>query len=261
MATAIKSFRLSSSTSSHHLPKRLLGSSSSRGESDENLHYTLDHPRPLAVCSLGAKRIGGIYVSDRSQLLTRKVIRVAISANGLRVRNRPNTSSSAGGGGGGGNNLGVKYLQNCSTLKRAAAIQTLQPRTVQQQQQPNYHMVNYNLTNVAGAAKKLAVSAGGGVLPSGIQVQQPSSSVVVSSVVGGGGVVSLSSLAPGTSVVASSSGTIGVGAIPPNVSLVTAAGSRDASFKTDIQDFKGGIKFELGRKIKHILPLGAEVSK
>ena len=33
------------------------------------------------------------------------------------------------------------------------------------------------------------------------------------------------------------------------------------SFKTDIQDFKGGIKFELGRKIKHILPSGSEVSK
>lgn len=33
------------------------------------------------------------------------------------------------------------------------------------------------------------------------------------------------------------------------------------SFKTDIQDFKGGIKFELGRKIKHILPSGSEISK
>jgi len=33
------------------------------------------------------------------------------------------------------------------------------------------------------------------------------------------------------------------------------------SFKTDIQDFKGGIKFELGRKIKHILPSGSEVTK
>ena len=31
------------------------------------------------------------------------------------------------------------------------------------------------------------------------------------------------------------------------------------SFKTDIQDFKGGIKFELGSKIKHIhLPTGNE---
>ena len=38
-------------------------------------------------------------------------------------------------------------------------------------------------------------------------------------------------------------------------------GSVPESFKTDIQDFKGGIKFELGRKIKHILPSGSEVSK
>ena len=33
------------------------------------------------------------------------------------------------------------------------------------------------------------------------------------------------------------------------------------SFKTDIQDFKGGIKFERGRKIKHILPSGGEIGQ
>ncbi len=245
--STVKSFRLS------HMPKRLLGSAR---ESDENLHYTLDHPRPLAVCTLGAKRVGGLYVSDRSQLLTRKVIRVAIATNGLRVRNRPNTNA---GGGGPGTVGGVKYLQN-STVKRA--IQTLQPRPIhhQQHQSGSSYMVNYNLTNVAGTAKKVGFP--GGPSPSPIQIASasPSAIAVSSPAVQRIGGVSLSSLAPGTSMGAStSSGNIGVGTIPPNVNIV--ATSSDSSFKTDIQDFKGGIKFELGRKIKHILPLGSEVTK
>ena len=57
------------------------------------------------------------------------------------------------------------------------------------------------------------------------------------------------------------SGARGVGpARVGTVKLATPGGSshivvQDA-FKTDIQDFKGGIKFELGRKIQQILPSG-----
>ncbi len=68
----VKGVRLSSGaggSGSSPLPKRLLGAA--LRESDENLHYTVDHPRPLAVCSLGSRRIGGLYVSDRGQILTR----------------------------------------------------------------------------------------------------------------------------------------------------------------------------------------------
>ena len=60
---------------------------------------------------------------------------------------------------------------------------------------------------------------------------------------------------------------LGAGVSSGNVNLTTLqpgghlTGSVPESFKTDIQDFKGGIKFELGRKIKHILPSGSEVSK
>jgi hypothetical protein len=60
---------------------------------------------------------------------------------------------------------------------------------------------------------------------------------------------------------------VGAGVSSGNVNLTTlqpgghVSGSVPESFKTDIQDFKGGIKFELGRKIKHILPSGSEVSK
>ena len=64
-----------------------------------------------------------------------------------------------------------------------------------------------------------------------------------------------------------------IGVSPAAVNTVQAAGGLNLttlppggvvipeSFKTDIQDFKGGIKFELGRKIKHILPSGSEVTK
>ncbi len=228
------------------LPKRLLGSR----ESDENLHYTTDHPRPLAVCTLGAKRLGGLYVSDRSQFLTRKVIRVAIAANGLRVRTRPNTS----GGGGATVGGGVKYIQNC-TVKRAVHA-ALQPRMQQQQpqqQQPQQvpqqqYMVNYNVTRPVG----LQVSA---ATPAAV-----TAAAAAATRIGG---VSLSTLAPGTTMAVSSTtggGNIGIGNMPPNINIVPAGGG-DVSFKTDIQDFKGGIKFELGRKIKHILPMGTEVTK
>jgi hypothetical protein len=44
--------------------------------------------------------------------------------------------------------------------------------------------------------------------------------------------------------------------VPPTVNLSTFQPGSSVvipeSFKTDIQDFKGGIKFELGNKIKHI---------
>ena len=52
------------------------------GYADENLHYTNDHPKPLAVCTFGGRRIGGLLIADRSQFLTRKLVRVAITSNG-----------------------------------------------------------------------------------------------------------------------------------------------------------------------------------
>lgn len=55
-----------------------------------------------------------------------------------------------------------------------------------------------------------------------------------------------------------SSGTVNLTTLQPGGHVT---GSVPESFKTDIQDFKGGIKFNLGGKIKHILPSGSEVSK
>jgi len=53
--------------------------------SEDTLHYTTDHPKPLAVCTFGGKRVGGLFITDRSRLLTRKVMRVALSSSGLRT--------------------------------------------------------------------------------------------------------------------------------------------------------------------------------
>jgi hypothetical protein len=42
------------------------------GEVDQ--HYTPDHPKPLAVCTFGGRRLGGLMLPDRSKLLTRKLV-------------------------------------------------------------------------------------------------------------------------------------------------------------------------------------------
>ena len=66
---------------------------------DENLHYTTgrltcirvwvlifaspDHPKPLAVCTFGGKRIGGLFITDRPRLFTRKVMKLAIGRSNV----------------------------------------------------------------------------------------------------------------------------------------------------------------------------------
>lgn len=39
-----------------------------------NIHYTSNHPKPLAVCAYGGKRIGGLLVANRSKFLARKMV-------------------------------------------------------------------------------------------------------------------------------------------------------------------------------------------
>merc|ERR1719188_549623 len=46
--------------------------------------------------------------------------------------------------------------------------------------------------------------------------------------------------------------------LPPGINIATAS---DATFKTELQDFKGGIKFELGGNMKPILPTSSDVAK
>ena len=55
----------------------------------------LDHPKPMAVCTYGGKRIGGIFITDRSKFLTRKVMKIAISSAGLQ-RIQPSLQTNTG---------------------------------------------------------------------------------------------------------------------------------------------------------------------
>ena len=160
---------------------------------EESLYYTTDHPRPLAVCGFkGGRRVGGLIVTGRNHVLTRKLVRVAITAG----------SSYAGGG---FHRIRPRvFIGNSGTA--VTSIEQHSSSSPVQNSSP--YVLNYNLS---GNIKR----AGGG---------------------NGTGGVNLTTLPPG-------------GVVIPE------------SFKTDIQDFKGGIKFELGRKIKHILPSGSEVSK
>ena len=159
-------------------------------QAEDNLHYTTDHPRPLAICGLrgGGRRVGGLIVTGRNHVLTRKLVRVSITAG---------TAASMGG-------AGFHRIRPRVFIGQSGGQQQ-QP--LQQQQQDQYLTYNYSLS---GNLKR------GNPTP-----------------VGG---VNLTTLPPG-------------GVVIPE------------SFKTDIQDFKGGIKFELGRKIKHILPSGSEVTQ
>jgi len=156
---------------------------------DENLHYTTDHPKPLAVCTFGGKRVGGLFFANRSQLLARKVMRVAISSSG--IQRLPLTGKIGEQGVGMGGVTPVKRLG--------------------------------------------LVSAGG--------VRQQTLPYIVNFQGGGPRTVALGPGRVGT------------------VKLTTAGTNHivvENAFKTDIQDFKGGIKFELPRKIQQILPTGAQ---
>lgn len=193
---------------SHH-PMSPLASVGRDG--DENLHYTTDHPRALAICTFGGRRVGGLIVTGRNQLLTRKLVRVAITAGGQ-------AATMGGGGVAGFHRIKPRVLgdshQFGGVLKRARETS---PRN-----------------NVVGVASSAINSSGIGSTGSYVLNYSLSGNLKRGSVAGGPGSVNLTTLPPG-------------GVVIPE------------SFKTDIQDFKGGIKFELGRKIKHILPSGSEV--
>ena len=79
-------------------PIRKVGGALLAKEVDENLHYTMDHPKPLAVCTFGGRRIGGLLVADRSQFVTRKLVRVAITAGGIARLGIGGGGPSGGGG-------------------------------------------------------------------------------------------------------------------------------------------------------------------
>jgi len=145
---------------------------------EDTLHYTTDHPKPLAVCTFGGKRIGGLFITDRSRLLTRKVMRVALSTSGLRT-----------------------------------------VPLVRQQTMP--YIVNFQGGNTISTISGISSLSGISGLSSTARI--------------------------GTIKLASS-----VGNIQPQQIIVQDA------FKTDLQDFKGGLKFELGRNLHQILPSGSE---
>jgi len=146
--------------------------------SEDSLHYTTDHPKPLAVCTFGGKRVGGLFITDRSRLLTRKVMRVAISSSGLRTT-----------------------------------------PLVRQQTMP--YIVNFQGGNTISTISGISTLSGISGLSSTARI--------------------------GTIKLANS-----VGNIQPQQIIVQDA------FKSDLQEFKGGLKFELGRNIHQILPSGSE---
>ena len=219
-------------------------------ESDENVIYTTDHPKPLAVCTFGGRRVGGLLVTDRSQFLTRKVVRVAITAGGFhRVRPQSRLNElkygnniirrpGGGAGGTGGTTLptGARIVATSGLAANNYLVNyNLAPNVVQQPQ-----LIQQPTARVIGTAVTVA-GGGGGPAPPNLTLTPQLGRVAVN----------LAPLPPTATMVAATS-------LPPGINIATTS---DASFKTDIQDFKGGIKFELGRNMKPILPSGGEVSK
>jgi hypothetical protein len=214
-------------------------------ESDENVIYTTDHPKPLAVCTFGGRRVGGLLVTDRSQFLTRKVVRVAITAGGFH-RIRPQSRLNE-----------LKFSNNVirrpvgGVTAAAVVTNTCIVTTPGMVATANNYLVNYSLTPTTVVQQQQ--------LP-----QQPTARVIGTSVTMATAPPNLT-LPPQLSRVA-----VNLAPLPPNATMVATTGlppgihmatTSDASFKTDIQNFKGGIKFEPGRNMKPILPTGSEMSK
>jgi len=139
---------------------------------EDTLHYTTDHPKPLAVCTFGSKRMGGLFIADRSKLLTRKVMKLALrSVPIVRQQTMPYIVNFQGG-------TTISSLSGISTISGIPArIGTIK-------------LANSGVTNIQT------------IQPQQIIVQDP--------------------------------------------------------YKSDMQDFKGGLKFELSRNIHQIIPSGSE---
>ena len=131
-----------------------------------------DHPKPLAVCTFGSKRMGGLFIADRSKLLTRKVMKLALrSVPIVRQQTMPYIVNFQGGS-------TISSLSGISTISGIPArIGTIK-------------LANSGVTNIQT------------IQPQQIIVQDP--------------------------------------------------------YKSDMQDFKGGLKFELSRNIHQIIPSGSE---
>ena len=138
----------------------------------------LDHPKPLSVCTFGGRRLGGLFIADRSKLLTRKVMKLALSNSGIR----------------------------------SVPI-------VRQQTMP--YIVNFQ-----GAGSTISSISGISTI-SGIPARI--------------GTIKLAS-----------GGVNNIQSIQPQQILV------QDPFKSDMGDFKGGLKFELSRNINQMIPSGSE---
>ena len=158
--------------------------------------------------------MGGIFLADRSRILTRKVMKIAISTSGVsRLQSVLKVDQLVGGG----------VLGRRVALSAGAASALSRPA---QQQQPYILNLQGGPVGSGGGGGTVAVSRG--------------------ITIGGGGGLSISG------------GGGRVGTLQIATSGIQSTGGshfvvQDA-FKTDIQDFKGGIKFELGRNIHQILP-------
>ena len=196
------------------------------GYADENLHYTTDHPKPLAVCTFGGRRIGGLVIADRSQFLTRKLVRVAITSNGGIARLS------------GGHQIGGV----------PAGFHRIRPRIAQSGLGDNQHI---GLIKSGGIIKR---TQGGNLA----RALQPPATINLDS--GGNYLVNYSNLSVKRTAAPATVGGVNLSTLQPGIHSPSMVIPSD-SFKTDIQDFKGGIKFERGRKIKHILPSGSEITQ
>lgn len=235
---------------------------------DENLHYTTDHPKPLAVCTFGGRRLGGLLVADRSQFLTRKVVRVAITAGGfhrIRPQNRLNELKVK-------TNQPSLLMGNSNVLKRSivggtpARLLTATPTG-----QGGSYLVNYNFTpqqqqqqaTLMKQRPNLTLATSLNIQPG----QGPPRQVVGNVSMAVPNQINPHPVPPQVVVTPNMVNVVGTG-LPTTTASASTAGVdagvsaiQQQSFKTELQDFKGGIKFELGRNIKHILPSGNEVSK
>ncbi|XP_040577786.1 uncharacterized protein [Lepeophtheirus salmonis] len=116
--------------------------------SEENLFYTTDHPKPLAVCSFGGRRIANTLMTNRSDAFTRKLLRLAYSSQGVIRTN-----------GGGPDRLRIlkQQQQQQSTVRR---VRTSPSNILKPSPPPQQQIMQQLTASPAGSAQAHVGSSG-----------------------------------------------------------------------------------------------------
>ncbi len=207
-------------------------------EVDENFSHTNDHPKPLAVCTYNASRLGGLVFCGRNRTLAAKLVSIYPdwSLKGWVFNNlwifQVKLSFT--------NNSVAPVMS--STLCRTAIPPAPSPATGFQRITPKLN--TFQGENSSGSPSSSSSSSSPLTIVNGLKRRAGEQTLLINYNIAGKRACGVSTPV-GVSNHGSSSPTVNLSTLQPGSSMIIPD-----SFQTDIQDFKGGIKFEYGSTIK-----------